>query len=54
MPRAYRSVPLLLCGILVTGAFRQAPALVTGLDHIIILVNDLEAASSRYRAMGSA
>ena len=35
-------------------AAQDAPPLVTGLDHIIILVNDLEAAASRYRAMGFA
>ena len=44
----------LLSAILLTGASRQAPSLVAGLDHIIILVNDLEAAASRYRAMGFA
>jgi hypothetical protein len=35
-------------------ASHTPPPLVTGLDHIIILVNDLEAAASRYRAMGFA
>jgi catechol 2,3-dioxygenase-like lactoylglutathione lyase family enzyme len=35
-------------------AAQHAPPLVTGLDHIIILVNDLEAAATRYRAMGFA
>jgi catechol 2,3-dioxygenase-like lactoylglutathione lyase family enzyme len=45
---------LLLTLVPLTGGSRQAPALVTGLDHIIILVNDLEAAASRYRAMGFA
>jgi hypothetical protein len=44
----------LLSVVLLAGPFRQAPELVTGLDHIIILVNDLEAAASRYRAMGFA
>ena len=44
----------LLSAILLTGASRPAPSLVAGLDHIIILVNDLEAAASRYRAMGFA
>jgi catechol 2,3-dioxygenase-like lactoylglutathione lyase family enzyme len=40
--------------VLLTGALPQTPPLVTGLDHIIILVNDLEAVASRYRAMGFA
>lgn len=35
-------------------AAQDAPPLVTGLDHIIILVNDLDAAATRYRAMGFA
>lgn len=51
-----------LTALLVSTAFVQAqqpsthaaPPLVTGLDHIIILVNDLEAAATRYRAMGFA
>jgi catechol 2,3-dioxygenase-like lactoylglutathione lyase family enzyme len=45
---------LLLTAVPMTGALRQTPPLVTGLDHIIIVVNDLEAAASRYRAMGFA
>ena len=47
-------VPLLLTVVPLTGASRQPAPLVTGLDHIIILVNDLEAAATRYRAMGFA
>src|SRR5262245_45328253 len=47
-------LPLLASLVPLTGASRQTPPLVTGLDHIIILVNDLEAAASRYRAMGFA
>lgn len=35
-------------------AAQDRPPLVTGLDHVIILVNDLEAAATRYRAMGFA
>jgi catechol 2,3-dioxygenase-like lactoylglutathione lyase family enzyme len=35
-------------------AAHDTPPLVTGLDHIIILVNDLEVAASRYQAMGFA
>ena len=35
-------------------AAQNASPLVTGLDHVIILVNDLDAAASRYRAMGFA
>ena len=45
-------LPLMV--VLLTGASRQPRPLVTGLDHIIILVNDLEAAASRYRALGFA
>ena len=45
---------LLLTAVPLTGALRQTLPLVTGLDHIIILVNNLEAAASRYRAMGFA
>jgi catechol 2,3-dioxygenase-like lactoylglutathione lyase family enzyme len=35
-------------------AAQHTSPLVTGLDHIIILVNDLDAAATRYRAMGFA
>lgn len=47
-------VPLLLAVVPLTNASRQPSPLVTGLDHIIILVNDLEAAATRYRGMGFA
>lgn len=47
-------VPLLLAVVPLTNASRQPSPLVTGLDHIIILVNDLEAAARRYRALGFA
>jgi catechol 2,3-dioxygenase-like lactoylglutathione lyase family enzyme len=48
--------------LLVSATFRpdvrlvayDTPALVAGLDHVIILVNDLEAAATQYRAMGFA
>lgn len=46
--------PLLLTVVPLAGALRQTSPLVTGLDHVIILVNDLEAAADRYRAMGFA
>ena len=53
--RLLAAIPLLpLTVVLLTGALPQTPSLVTGLDHIIILVNDLEAAAGRYRAMGFA
>jgi hypothetical protein len=36
----------------VAGEARRADAVVTGLDHIPIAVNDLDAAAARYRALG--
>lgn len=47
-------LPLLLSVVPLTGAARQPTPLVTGLDHVIILINDLDAAATRYRAMGFA
>jgi hypothetical protein len=53
-------VGLLICASVATTAGRarhqprQTPSLIQGLDHIVVAVNDLEAASERYRAFGFA
>ena len=50
----FAMLPLLLTLVSLTVAARQTAPLVTGLDHVIVVVNDLEAAAKRHRAMGFA